>query len=250
MTARRELSQALASANPLSGTTAAAMAITPAASFLPLLAPLCYTTARAQPNWGDTVTTNQPPTYDRKACRSCGRSLPPGADVCSSCGAAQSPPNDDVLRPLGGEPLPPPPQPPAPMPPPAARARATSPARPAKPGPTSHPRLAQGAVAFAKELWLADRWFAIVLAYIAIQGVLALLAGSWVGVVIAAIVFWGLLAYNYWVYIIVVFLWGLSLLGAVFALLAGHGVGLAGLIDLAIDAVIFGVLIDRHDQYM
>lgn len=136
------------------------------------------------------------------------------------------------------------------MPPPAARASAPPTASPAKPAPTSHPRLAQGAVAFARELWLADRWFAIVLAIIAIQGVLALLAGSWVGVVIAAIVFWGLLAYNYWVYIIVVFLYGLGLLSAVFGLLAGQGMGLPGLIDLAITAVIFGVLIDRHDQYM
>ena len=124
------------------------------------------------------------------------------------------------------------------------------PVRPAEAASTSHPRLAQGAVAFAKELWLADRWFAIVLAVIAAQGVIAFLAGSWVGVVIAAIVFWGLLAYNYWVYIIVVFLYGLSLLGAVFGLLAGQGMGLVGLVDLAITAIIFGILIDRHDQYI
>ena len=124
------------------------------------------------------------------------------------------------------------------------------PASPAEAAPTSHPRLAQGAVAFTKELWLADRWFAIVLAIIAIQGVFALLAGSWVGVVISAIVFWGLLVYNYWVYIIVVFFYGLGLLGAVFGLLTGQGMGLLGLIDLAITAIIFGVLIDRHDQYI
>jgi len=109
--------------------------------------------------------------------------------------------------------------------------------------------LAQGAVAFAKELWLADRWFAIVLAIIALQGILAFLAGSLSGVLIAAVVFWGLLAYNYWVYIIVVIVYGLGILGAVFALLAGQGMGLVGLVHLARTAIIFGVLIDRHDQY-
>ncbi|MCJ7751079.1 MAG: hypothetical protein MUQ65_08290, partial [Armatimonadetes bacterium] len=59
-----------------------------------------------------------------------------------------------------------------------------------------------------------------------------------------------LLAYNYWVYIIVVIVYGLGILGAVFALLAGQGMSLVGLVDLAITVIIFGVLIDRHDQYM
>ncbi len=195
------------------------------------------------------MTTNQPPTDGRTTCHSCGRSLPPEARTCSSCGAAQSPPTDDLLRPLGGEPLPPAPQPPAPVPPPSARAGDTPPPSPAQSTPTSHPRLAQGAVAFARELWLADRWFAIVLAIIAIQGVFALLGGSLLGVLIAVIVLWGLLAYNYWVYIIVVILYGLGLFGGALGLILGHGIGLAGLVDLAITAVVFGVLIDRHGQY-
>jgi len=33
-------------------------------------------------------------------------------------------------------------------------------------------------------------------------------------------------------------------------LITGHGIGLVGLVDLAITATVFGVLIDRHDQYI
>lgn len=197
------------------------------------------------------MTTNQPPSRSRKPCVSCHSAIPQPARVCLNCGANQPAPNDDLLRPLGGEPLPPSPQPPAPVPPPAARTADIPSVSPTTSVPTSHPRLAQGAVAFARELWLADRWFAIVLAIIAIQGVFALLAGSWGGVLIAAVVFWGLLAYNYWVYIIVVLVYGLGIFSVLLGLIAGHGIGgLAGLIDLAITAIVFGVLIDRHDQYI
>jgi len=101
-----------------------------------------------------------------------------------------------------------------------------------------------------RELWKVDRWFAIVLGIIVVQGVIALLTGGWFAAVISAIVVWGLLVYNYWVYIVVVILYGFGLFGGVMGLIVGQGWSLVNLVELAIAAVVFGVLIDRHSHYV
>jgi predicted RNA-binding Zn-ribbon protein involved in translation (DUF1610 family) len=197
------------------------------------------------------MSAAEPPGPDRKMCVSCRSSIPKEAQACPHCGSAQ-PSRDEMLRPLGGEFAAPVRRPQVPPPPEPERPAVTGATR-APGGGTreaARPVGQEGAAEFVKEMWRADRWFAIVLGIIVLQGVVALLTRDWFSVVISAIVVWGLLVYNYWVYIVVVIIYGFGLFGGVLGLILGQGWSLVNLVELAVSAVVFGVLIDRYSHYV
>jgi predicted RNA-binding Zn-ribbon protein involved in translation (DUF1610 family) len=201
---------------------------------------------------GPTMTTGELPP-DRKMCVSCRSSIPKEAQACPHCGSAQ-PSRDEMLRPLGGEfaapvrrpKVPPPPEPEGP----AVTGTGATRAAGGRSREVARPVGQEGAAGFVKEMWRADRWFVIVLGIVAAQGVIALLTRDWFGVVIAAIVVWGLLVYNYWVYIVVVIVYGFGLFGGVLGLILGQGWSLVNVLGLAVSAAVFGVLIDRYSHYV
>jgi hypothetical protein len=99
-----------------------------------------------------------------------------------------------------------------------------------------------------REQWKEDPWFAGLLGLIALGAVMSLLTASWFNLCANLVVLWGLLTYNYWVYIIVVVLVGLSVLQGGLVLITAQ-TSLAGLFGLAVQTFIFVVLLRRYDHY-
>lgn len=89
----------------------------------------------------------------------------------------------------------------------------------------------------------------MLLALIALNALLSFLHGDLFGLIVSGVVLWGLLSYNYWVYIIMVIVVGISVVSGGLLLITGQA-SLGSLPGLALNAFILGVLLNRHERYM
>jgi hypothetical protein len=102
-------------------------------------------------------------------------------------------------------------------------------------------------VAYVKE----DPYFAALLGLIAISAVHSFATGHPVIGGLAILVFWGLLTFQYWVYIVVVALCGLSVvLGMLSLLLSGEGWYLAEIVSLVFQIAVLVILLNKSDRYI
>ncbi len=201
------------------------------------------------------MTGPQPPDRGAKPCRSCGRELSAATQTCPHCGEVQAQQEclarGDGLGPLGGGPVTTSPRTPHP--------RAVAPVRPPSAGPTrtgrsgaaEPPRRPEvsGFLEYAKEQIRSDPWFALLMAALALGGLHAFVTGQFFVAVIACIVFWGLLTFQYWIYIIVVILCGLSVVGGAISLLTAGPASFSDLLTLAWQIIVLAVLLNRSDLY-
>jgi hypothetical protein len=103
-----------------------------------------------------------------------------------------------------------------------------------------------GSWANIKVILRHDPLLAIVLAILAASAVLQFAAQAWLGAVTSALILWGIVTFRWWGYWFAMFCGAMGFLGAVIAMFGG---GVGGLVALAMNGFVLGVLYSRRDCF-